>query len=136
MALAHWYASADLFAFPSLTETFGNVVLEAQASGLAVVAFDGPALRERVSQGRDGLLVSSAEDMTEALRLLCRDPDYRRRLAAAARRTAEGQDWTPIFDALEQRYGEVVRTWSGRCPRPRPSLPPPGVRAGPVASLR
>ena len=130
-ALSRWYASADIFAFPSLTETFGNVVLEAQASGLPVVAFDCPALHERVSHRHDGPLVPPTEDMAEALRLLCQDPDYRQRLAAAARQKAEGQDWMPIFDALEQRYDEVVRTRYGRGLGPaRPLFPRQGNKPG------
>ncbi|MDP1898485.1 MAG: glycosyltransferase family 1 protein, partial [Sulfurimicrobium sp.] len=53
--LADHYASADLFLFPSITETFGNVVLEAMASGLPVVAYDGAAAREHIRHGENGL---------------------------------------------------------------------------------
>ena len=55
-SLAEHYASADVFLFPSLTETFGNVTLEAMASGLAVVAFDYAAAREHIVDGQSGLL--------------------------------------------------------------------------------
>jgi glycosyltransferase involved in cell wall biosynthesis len=57
-ALARCYASADLFLFPSLTETFGNVTLEAMASGLAVVAYDRGAAREHITDGINGMRVS------------------------------------------------------------------------------
>lgn len=102
--LARWYASADLFAFPSKSETFGNVILEAQASGLAVVGYDCQGVSERVAPGVDGLLAPPDGDLAEALDLLCTNPHMRRRLGAAARLTAERQDWKPIFDGLEQRY--------------------------------
>lgn len=106
--LAAWYASADVFAFPSLTETFGNVVLEAQASALPVVAFDYPVLRERITHGADGLLVNSASELSETLRTLVHDPGLRRRLGRAARRRAEAQDWDSVFDRLEARYRDLL----------------------------
>jgi glycosyltransferase involved in cell wall biosynthesis len=119
--LARWYASADLFAFPSLTETFGNVVLEAQASGLPVVGFDSPALRARID-AEDGILVPPGGDLADAMALLCRDVGRRRVFGAAARRKAEGQDWDSIFDRLEQDYYEVVRTLVPASPRIRTSV--------------
>jgi len=59
--LARHYASADLFLFPSLTETFGNVTLEAMASGLAVVAFDQGAAHEHIANGIGGMRVPATE---------------------------------------------------------------------------
>lgn len=59
--LAAHYASADLFLFPSLTETFGNVVTEALASGLPVVAFDHAAAGDLVVAGRNGLLAAPGD---------------------------------------------------------------------------
>lgn len=102
--LSRWYASADIFAFPSCSETFGNVVLEAQASGLPVVAFDSPGVNERVAHGQDGLLVPPSADLAEPLAALCQDPSRRRALGLAARRQAERQSWEHVFDGLEQRY--------------------------------
>ena len=106
--LARWYASADIFAFPSRSETFGNVVLEAQASGLPVVAFDDQAMNERITPGVDGLLVPSQGDLAESLRTLCQDPTRRRMLGRAARLKAEEQTWKAIFDDLEERYLHLI----------------------------
>jgi glycosyltransferase involved in cell wall biosynthesis len=106
--LSRWYASADVFAFPSLSETFGNVILEAQASGLPVVGIDCQAVRERVKDGCDGLLVPPGAEMTDALDELCRRRELRESLSAAARVKAERQVWGPIFDGLEERYVRLV----------------------------
>jgi glycosyltransferase involved in cell wall biosynthesis len=105
--LARWYASADVFAFPSLSETFGNVVLEALASGVPVVAYDCPGVNEQVTHDEQGLLVPVGQDLAEALGRLIDNPGQRRRLALAARRTAESRSWGPIFDGLESLYRRI-----------------------------
>jgi glycosyltransferase involved in cell wall biosynthesis len=106
--LARWYASGDVFAFPSLSETFGNVLLEAQASGLPVVGFDCQGPNERVTPEVDGLLVPVNGDMMPALKRLSEDQGLRARFGQAAREKAERQDWKPIFDELEARYLDLV----------------------------
>jgi glycosyltransferase involved in cell wall biosynthesis len=107
-SLSRWYASGDVFAFPSQSETFGNVVLEAQSSGLPVVGFDCQGVNERVTPEADGLLVPCDGDLAPALLRLCEDAGLRRRLGEAARASALRQDWTPIFDELEARYLRLV----------------------------
>lgn len=88
--LAAHYASADVFLFPSLSETFGNVVLEAMASGLALVAFDHAAVQEHVVDGISGRIVppSDARSFITSAYQLGVDPTTRRRLGAHARRAA------------------------------------------------
>jgi glycosyltransferase involved in cell wall biosynthesis len=108
-ALSRWYASGDIFAFPSLSETFGNVVLEAQASGLPVVGFDTQGVNEQVKQGENGYLVPEWGDLKPYLERLCQDAALRRSMGEAARRRAERHDWKPIFDELEQRYLGLVK---------------------------
>ena len=102
--LSRWYASGDLFAFPSVSETFGNVVLEAQASGLPVVGFDSQGVNEQVTPEVNGYLVPPEGDLMPYLERLCLDADLRQRMGAAARSRAERLDWKPIFDELEMRY--------------------------------
>jgi glycosyltransferase involved in cell wall biosynthesis len=102
--LAAHYASADLFVFPSLSETFGNVTMEALASGLAVVAFDYAAAREHIIHGHNGL-VARCEDETAfrnyTLRLAS-SPHEVQKLRQRARQTAERLSWGKAFDDLER----------------------------------
>lgn len=108
--LAEHYASGDLFVFPSLTETYGNVVPEAMASGLAVVAFDYAAAHRLIRNGENGITVTAGDrDAFIAATLAAiRDSDRLRRLGAEARRTAETLDWSGIIDGVEARLRAVV----------------------------
>ena len=74
--LATHYASADVFLFPSETETFGNVTLEALASGLAVVAYDYAAAKMHIAQGKTGILIphGDANGFVAAAAQLVREP--------------------------------------------------------------
>lgn len=102
--LAAHYASADLFLFPSLTETYGNVTIEAMASGLAVIAYDYAAARQHIRSGDNGLLVApgAADDYVQAAAALVTDLPRARRMGAKARATTEKLDWSCIVSEFEQ----------------------------------
>jgi glycosyltransferase involved in cell wall biosynthesis len=93
--LATAYASADLFVFPSTTDTFGNVIIEAQASGLPCLVSDQGGPRELVEDGVDGLITRGGDlaALTEAVRRLCTDEALRRSMGAASRRRVEDRSW-------------------------------------------
>jgi glycosyltransferase involved in cell wall biosynthesis len=101
--LAAHYASADIFLFPSLTETYGNVTAEAMASGLAVVAFDYAAAAALIQHGQSGLLAPFGD--TEAFCALAAGlaggPAAVAGLGARARHTAAAHDWTRVVRQLE-----------------------------------
>lgn len=93
--LATAYASADMFVFPSTTDTFGNVILEAQASGLPCVVSDQGGPRELVENGADGFVTRGGDlgELSEAVRKLCLDADLRRSMGAASRQRVEDRSW-------------------------------------------
>ncbi|HZP92390.1 MAG TPA: glycosyltransferase family 1 protein [Burkholderiales bacterium] len=109
--LAAHYASANVFLFPSLTETFGNVTLEAMASGLAVVAYDYAAAALHVEHGARGVLApyANADAFSCRAAALAADPDCLFRLRAGARAAAERLDWERVFDDYERVLDEVIR---------------------------
>lgn len=102
-ALAEHYASGDLFLFPSLSETFGNVVLEALASGLAVVAFDQAAAAQHIRHGHNGALATPGDETAfiEAAHWLLEDAESLRRVRLNARRHAGQQGWASIVEQFE-----------------------------------
>jgi glycosyltransferase involved in cell wall biosynthesis len=109
--LADHYAAGDLFAFSSLTETFGNVILEAMASGLPVVALRAGGVGDTVRPGETGDLVEPTEPPSRfaaAIIALIDDHERRRRLAQNARAYAESQSWDEIMGALRVRYQHVI----------------------------
>ncbi len=110
--LATFYASGDVFLFPSLTETFGNVTLEAMASGLAVIAYDYAAARELMAHRENGLLAPfDAADVFCALAgEVAAEPKALRALGLAARQTAEEMSWSTIYSQFEQALFDVVKT--------------------------
>lgn len=114
--LARHYASADLFLFPSTTETYGNVTTEAMASGLAVVAYDYAAAREHLRHGHCGLLAApgDAAGFTRLAVELAADRPRLRAYGVHARAAALGLRWDAVTRDLERVLHEVAR-------RPRPA---------------
>lgn len=108
--LAAHYASADIFLFPSLTETFGNVTLEAMASGLAVVAFDYAAAADNLRHGESGLLAAFGDGrrFCELAAGLAANPGEIARLGQNARKAAEQQDWDNITDQFEKVLAQAA----------------------------
>jgi glycosyltransferase involved in cell wall biosynthesis len=109
--LAKHYASADLFLFPSLTETFGNVTLEAMASGLAVVAYDYAAARQHIAHEVSGLLAPFGDSgaFIQLATAAMQDPARTVRLRAHARDAAERIDWDSVFDDIQAVLFDVIR---------------------------
>ncbi|HUF61454.1 MAG TPA: glycosyltransferase [Verrucomicrobiales bacterium] len=97
--LARAYASADIFAFPSTTDTYGNVVAEALASGLPCVVSDAGGPRDLVRHGETGFITPAldARAFTEAIETLLTHPELRQSMAAAARSSVADRDWSVAF---------------------------------------
>ena len=115
--LAAHYASGDLFLFPSLSETFGNVVLEALASGLGVVAFDQAAAAQHIRHGHNGALAGSEDEQgfIEAASWLLDDAESLRRVRLNARQHASQQGWAAIVELFEEHLRGAMQ--------PLPELP-------------
>ncbi|WP_076039441.1 glycosyltransferase family 4 protein [Xanthomonas campestris] len=102
-ALARHFASGDLFLFPSRSETFGNVTLEAMASGVATVAFDYGAAREYLRNGQTGAAVEDDAAFVQAALTLTENDDVRQRMghaAAQAMRKLHPDNVVSDFEAL------------------------------------
>jgi glycosyltransferase involved in cell wall biosynthesis len=108
--LATHYASADLFLFPSLTETYGNVVAEAMASGLPALAYRSAAAAELIVEGENGRLVAPGDEMgykESALDLVSRPADLPA-LGAAARQSMLQHQWAVVVDRFETVVREAL----------------------------
>jgi glycosyltransferase involved in cell wall biosynthesis len=106
--LADLYAAMDIFAFPSKTETFGQVVLEAMASGVPVVGYDSPGVRDLVQNTKSGLLAKSLIEFRLDLELLIRDAKIREMQSKKARELALDRSWDAILNGLISEYGKLT----------------------------
>ena len=116
--LAAHYASADLFLFPSLTETFGNVTPEAMASGLPVLAFDHAAAGQLIEHGHSGWLApyGDASAFVHLAQALVRDPVAARRAGQEARRNALELGWDGIVRQIETVFLSTLIAQRGQSP--------------------
>jgi phosphatidylinositol alpha 1,6-mannosyltransferase len=109
--LASALASGDIFLNASITETFGNVTLEAMASALPVVAAAATGATSLVRDGDTGILVEPG-DITQygdALERYIRDPNLRRAHGNSGLAFAEAQDWDRINETVENAYYRVIK---------------------------
>lgn len=108
--LADLFAAADLFVFPSATETFGNVVLEAMASGTAVIGAKAGGVQDTVRHMENGWLcpVGDSSAFADAITTLLDNGDLRRQISAAGREYSTLQTWDSIFSRLLNSYRQVA----------------------------
>jgi len=103
-ALAEFYANLDVFAFPSETDTYGNVVQEAMASGVPCVVTSGGGPKYLVRPEIDGLVASDERAFAQACVRLVGDAKLRARLARGAREAAESATWERVFEGVYRVY--------------------------------
>jgi phosphatidylinositol alpha 1,6-mannosyltransferase len=108
VALGRAYANMDVFVFPSRTDTFGNVVQEALASGVPAVVTDGGGPKTIVEHGVTGLVASSDEEMCQQVLKLMRNPAERIALGTAGRARMLPRRWDDVFRNIYQAYATVL----------------------------
>jgi glycosyltransferase involved in cell wall biosynthesis len=107
--LARAYASADMFLFPSATDTFGQVILEAQASGLPVIAVAAGGPLSLIEHRVSGLLCEARADaLAEAVLELCTSPLLRERLSVAGLASVRNRTWERALARLGEGYARVL----------------------------
>lgn len=122
--LAAGYANMDIFAFPSHTDTFGNVVLEALASGVPVVVTSGGGPKYLVNHGITGLVSRDSTAFVENVVKLARDPIALSRMRIRAREFALCRYWHRIFEQVYDAYEYCLRARRVPAGRPAPAAKP------------
>ncbi|WP_066320255.1 glycosyltransferase family 1 protein [Bacillus sp. FJAT-29814] len=115
-SLAQAYSASDLFVFPSSTETFGNVVLEALASGIPVIGANSGGVKNIIKSGENGILCTpgNVEEFTKAIIHLINNSSIRKQMGMAGRNYALTQSWNRIFENLIWQYTEVIEEQNER----------------------
>jgi len=109
-SLARTYANADIFLYPSATETFGNVILEAMASGLPAICANAPGSRSVAQSESTAFLVQDGDTLAfvDAVQRLIQNPELRQQMATAARKRAESFTWNHAMAQLLKHYEDVL----------------------------
>jgi phosphatidylinositol alpha 1,6-mannosyltransferase len=108
-ALARAYANLDLFIFPSHTDTFGNVVLEAQAAGVPAIVSDQGGPKFIIEDGETGLVAKNEKAFLKASLSLMEQPELHQRMREAARKRAARASWDSVFRQVYQAYEVCVQ---------------------------
>ncbi len=103
-ALARAYANMDLFVFPSRTDTFGNVILEAHASGVPAVVTSGGGPKYLVESDVNGFVAADDDAFVRAILQLAGDPALHGRMCRAARQHALTRSWDRVFEQVYETY--------------------------------
>ena len=118
-SLAQLYADSDLFVFPSGTETFGNVLLEAMASGLPCICTDEGGVTDFTEHGKNAYVVPyrDAQALAHAILVAGSFPELREKIRAGALLTARGRSWDSVMERLMQSYDEVLEAQQQELPK-------------------
>jgi len=112
--LANWYASADIFVFPSTTETFGNVILEAYASGLPVIGVNIGGHTDLIQNGLTGLIAraNDPKDFAQKIKVLLENNTLRENLSRNAKDYSAQYSWEAINGKLIKSYQQILTEFS------------------------
>jgi glycosyltransferase involved in cell wall biosynthesis len=106
--LASAYASMDAFVFPSSTDTFGNVVLEAMASGVPAIVASGGGPKFLVQNGTTGYVADNHEEFVRAILELNGDSSRRSEMGRHARESVQQLSWDSVFEQVYSRYDSYL----------------------------
>jgi glycosyltransferase involved in cell wall biosynthesis len=111
--LARAYADMDIFVFPSQTDTFGNVILEAQASGVPAVVTSQGGPRFIVEQGRTGFIAGDDQDFIRLVLFLMSHAEFRKTMAREARVQAKSRCWARVCERVYDVYAQAAEQAGG-----------------------